>query len=136
MTPFVRAIRQRGYTAKEVAARWNITPRAISRIASHPRQRDWDALAGLPVKIKSWKNVSVKFIEKGQNWQDEITTYWFSLAGTDIDTGCELGGIYGVADCNGEETIIDCDGSPMTPGDWKTIAVKKYAVVTDELRLK
>lgn len=33
---------------KDVAARWGVTPRRLSQIAAEPKQKDWDALAGLP----------------------------------------------------------------------------------------
>lgn len=48
MTQFVRKIREKGWSAREVAARWGITPRRLSQIGKAPTQRDWDALAGLP----------------------------------------------------------------------------------------
>lgn len=50
MTDFVRLLRKKGWTAKEVAARWGIKPRQISRIAKMPRRLHLDALAGLPDK--------------------------------------------------------------------------------------
>lgn len=79
--------------------------------------------------------MNVKFITKDQNWQDETTIYWFSLVGTDSGTGCEMNGVYGIADCNGEESVVDCDGCPLTPGDWETIAVERHAIVTDAERM-
>ncbi len=52
MTDFVKALRLKGWSAKEVAARWGVTPRRISQIGEKPRRKDLDALAGLPDKSK------------------------------------------------------------------------------------
>lgn len=48
MTDFVKALRRKGWSAKEVAERWGVTPRRISQIGNKPSRKDWDALAGLP----------------------------------------------------------------------------------------
>lgn len=52
MTDFVRELRAKGWTAKEVAERWGMLPRQLSRIGSKPKQIHWDALAGLPDRSK------------------------------------------------------------------------------------
>jgi hypothetical protein len=49
MTDFVKKLREKGWKAKDVAARWGISPSRIAKIAANPSQRDWDALRGLPV---------------------------------------------------------------------------------------
>jgi hypothetical protein len=51
MTRFVKVLRSKGWTAKEVAKRWGVSPRWISIIGGNPSQRDWDALDGLPNRI-------------------------------------------------------------------------------------
>jgi len=48
MTKFVKALRLKGWSAKQVAERWDILPRQLSRIAQEPKQIHLDALAGLP----------------------------------------------------------------------------------------
>ena len=48
MNQFTSTAREKGWLAKDLAARWGVHPNAISKIAKNPRQRDWDALAGLP----------------------------------------------------------------------------------------
>ena len=52
MTNFVKALRQKGWSAKVVAARWGLLPRQISRIGNKPSQKYLDALEGLPVIVK------------------------------------------------------------------------------------
>lgn len=59
MTAYTMALRKKGWQAKEVAARWGITPRQLSRVAKDPSQKDWDALAGLPDRDKM-KNADSK----------------------------------------------------------------------------
>jgi len=52
MTDFVKKLRAKGWTARELAERWGVSPRRISQIGKNPTQKDWDALAGLPDKRK------------------------------------------------------------------------------------
>ena len=80
------------------------------------------------------------FIGKDQNWQEESTTYWFELSGVDYGTGRKFDNdVYGVIessiDHSDSATIVDCDGSPLTPGDIETIAVKNSVTVTDEMKI-
>lgn len=55
MTDYVAKLRAKGWTAKELAERWGISPRRISQIGGAPTQKDWDALAGLPDHAKKKK---------------------------------------------------------------------------------
>lgn len=48
MTPFVKQLRKKGWTAQQLAKRWGVTPRQISNIGRNPSQKDWDALECLP----------------------------------------------------------------------------------------
>lgn len=50
MHEFTKALQQKGWSAKEVSARWGITARAFSMIAAAPKQIHLDALAGLEDK--------------------------------------------------------------------------------------
>lgn len=50
MSEFAKQARAKGWTIKDLAERWGITPRRLSQIAKAPSQRDWDALAGVPAK--------------------------------------------------------------------------------------
>ena len=81
--------------------------------------------------------VNAEYNGKDQHWQDETTVYWFTLSGTDYGTGHEFqNDQYGVADCNGNETIVDCDGASLTDGDGETVAVRNSVSVTDEMRFE
>lgn len=44
----------------------------------------------------------VEFIEKDQIYQNETTNYWFTVNGER----------WAISDCNGELTLLDCDGCP------------------------
>lgn len=55
MTAFVKEMHRKGWTAREVAKRWGITPMRISQIGRSPSQRDWDAVAGLPDRHKGFE---------------------------------------------------------------------------------
>lgn len=57
MTEFVKKLRQKGWTAQEVAKRWGVSPRRISQIGNDPQWKDWDALAGLPDKVSEPKAI-------------------------------------------------------------------------------
>jgi hypothetical protein len=50
MYEFTKQAKKKGYQMKEIASRWNVTPRRMSQIASDPKAKDWDALEGLPKK--------------------------------------------------------------------------------------
>ena len=50
MTNFLRNIKAKGWTAKEVGERWGIKPRQMSNISRNPKVRDFDAVEGLPDK--------------------------------------------------------------------------------------
>ena len=41
---------QKGWMLKEIAERWGVTARQLSRTAQAPKQRDLDAVIGLPKK--------------------------------------------------------------------------------------
>lgn len=68
-------------------------------------------------------------------WQNETTVYWFELRGIDRGTGIEFDGqTYGIAESGPETSVLDADGCPLTEGDGITIAVRRAAQVTDDLR--
>jgi len=48
MTPFVKKLREKGWTAQALAKHWGVTPRRISQIGANPKQKDWDAMEHLP----------------------------------------------------------------------------------------
>lgn len=50
MYEFTKEAKKKGYQMKEIARRWNVTPRRMSQIAAAPKDKDWDALKGLPEK--------------------------------------------------------------------------------------
>jgi transcriptional regulator len=52
MTPFVKKLRAKGWTARSLAKHWGVTPRRISQIGASPKQIHWDAMEHLPVREK------------------------------------------------------------------------------------
>lgn len=52
MNELTKQIKAKGWKSKEVAERWGVTPRRLSQIAGNPTQKDLDAVAGLPEKVK------------------------------------------------------------------------------------
>lgn len=72
--------------------------------------------------------IQATYFTKDQNQQDETTIYWFTVIHSD-DT---LSGEYGVADCNGERRLLDCDGCPCTDDHhWNEIL--ENCVITEEM---
>jgi len=79
--------------------------------------------------------MNAKYTGKDQNWKEESTTYWFQIDGHDSGTGVSFESqVFGIAESGGDDTVVDCDGCPCTEGDDDTIAVRKVAIVTDEMR--
>ena len=52
MKPFTHKIRLKGWTTKELAKRWGLDIRTIQYTAAKPKQKDLDAIEGLPDKTK------------------------------------------------------------------------------------
>ncbi|EEC0182538.1 hypothetical protein ABO55_003503 [Salmonella enterica subsp. enterica] len=52
ITPIQAIANSKGWTFEALAARWEVSPRQMSRIAAAGKQRDIDAVNGLPVKPK------------------------------------------------------------------------------------
>jgi len=50
MSDYAKAIREKGWNQKDLAARWGIKSRQLRNIAAAPTQRDWDALNGVPAR--------------------------------------------------------------------------------------
>ena len=82
------------------------------------------------------KMATATYTSKDQHWQDEKTTYWFEVDGHDNGTGASFENqVFGIAESGGDDTVVDCDGCPCTEGDAVTIAVRRVAIVTDDMRL-
>jgi len=64
---------------------------------------------------------------KDQNSADETTIYWFR------DDESEL---YGIADCNGKLTALDCDGMPIDYNENLRDKVLSECVITEEMRVE
>jgi len=47
---FHKRAREKGWLLEEIAKRWGISVRQMSRVANSPKQRDLDAVNGLPCK--------------------------------------------------------------------------------------
>lgn len=52
MKPYTQAVKAKGYTLKAIGARWGLKDRQMAYISAKPKQRDWDALSGLPKQEK------------------------------------------------------------------------------------
>jgi hypothetical protein len=49
MHDFTRQAKAKGWTNKAIGHRWGgLTGRQMSNISANPKQKDWDALSGLP----------------------------------------------------------------------------------------
>ena len=46
-----RIIKKKGYMVKEIATRWDITPRRMSQILKKPSYKEIDAIYGIPENI-------------------------------------------------------------------------------------
>ena len=68
---------------------------------------------------------AAKFIGVDQRWNDETTIYWFEL-------GDEK---YGIADCNGYESVVDSDGGPLPKGT-ELERIRRSCLVTDAMRME
>lgn len=78
---------------------------------------------------------TAKFTGKDQNWEEESTIYWFTLSGTDYGTEVEFNDeVFGIEESGDDTRVLDADGGPLTDSDYTTIAVRKTAIVTDEMR--
>ena len=53
ITEFQRIANKRGWTFKQIAERWGLSERQLSRIAQDAKIRDLDSEKGLPIKKKS-----------------------------------------------------------------------------------
>lgn len=47
MRNFKEEAKRKGWTLKELAERWGVTPRQMTNVAKNPKQKDWDALESL-----------------------------------------------------------------------------------------
>jgi len=54
-TEFQLIANGKGWTFSEIGDRWSLSERQVSRIAKNPKQRDLDALQGLPKKKSTSK---------------------------------------------------------------------------------
>ena len=48
MNEYTKVIKAKGWTAKDVAARWHVSSSTMTRICKSPKPKDLDALSGLP----------------------------------------------------------------------------------------
>jgi hypothetical protein len=81
--------------------------------------------------------LTATYIAKNQDQNAESTSYWFTLNGTDEDTGVEFkGDIYALAESEFGSSVLDSEGYPVTEGDAIEIAVLKNCIITDEMRVE
>ena len=67
----------------------------------------------------SYEITDVTISDMEHDWQNEKTTYWFTI---ELDGSPE---VFGLCDCNGDTQVLDCEGYPMTEGDHLTVYVRK-----------
>ena len=48
MNKFTEQAKAKGWSMKAIGERWGVSQRQMSNIAKDPKQKDWDALEGLP----------------------------------------------------------------------------------------
>ncbi len=51
-TPFHKMAKEKGWDLQDIAKRWGISIRQMSRVANSPKQKDLDAVNGLPKPSK------------------------------------------------------------------------------------
>jgi predicted transcriptional regulator len=51
-TPFHKKAKEKGWDLQDIAERWGISVRQMSRVANNPKQKDLDAVNGLPMPEK------------------------------------------------------------------------------------
>jgi hypothetical protein len=52
-TSFHKKAKEKGWDLQDIAKRWGISIRQMSRVANSPKQKDLDAVNGLPKPNKS-----------------------------------------------------------------------------------
>ncbi len=50
---FKKIAKEKGWLLEDIAKRWGISVRQMSRVANNPKQKDLDAVNGLPAPDKS-----------------------------------------------------------------------------------
>jgi len=55
MNDFTEKAKAKGWRMKAIAERWGVSPRRMSQIAAEPKQKDWDAINGLP-QMMQWQH--------------------------------------------------------------------------------
>lgn len=53
--------------------------------------------------------MNIEHIETDQNWTNETTIYWFNVDGDQ----------WAISDCNGDYSLLDCDGCPVVIEQYK-----------------
>ena len=77
--------------------------------------------------------IKVNYISKDQDWHNETTVYWFKIDGTDYGTEKTFEAeTFGVADCNGNLTVIDIKGYPVE-NEYVANIVLRECKITDEM---
>lgn len=77
--------------------------------------------------------ITATFSSKDRNWQNESTTYWFVINGTDRGTEKSFDNqTFGIVDCNGDKSVVEADGSP-TSNEYITQIVLRDCKITDAM---
>lgn len=76
--------------------------------------------------------IQATFHSKVQNWENQSTTYWFTLNGADYGLDFFENDILGIVHCEGQESVVNRDGIPIDH-TWTTQIILKICEVTDEM---
>lgn len=112
ITPFQKIANAKGWKFEDIAQRWGLSERQLSRIADSPKLRDFDALFGLPDYKKKDKMMSKTFSNETLN---EIENYTFNKLKTDLGL-CSTGAISDVGAANKTGVILvsrDSEGNDI-----------------------
>lgn len=80
--------------------------------------------------------ITSTFSSKDQDWAEEATVYWFTLNGSDYNSGVKFDNTtFGVRESGAESLVVDCDGVPVNYNANTARAVSRLCVVTDKMRM-
>lgn len=72
----------------------------------------------------------INYLGKDQNWQEESTTYWFSIDGWPNPT--DIGEVVGIVEGRNPGLVWD-DSDPIPAGEARDY-LSRYLAVTDDMR--
>lgn len=120
VTEFQRIANAKGWKFDEIAKRWELSERQLSRIADAPKQRDLDALLGLPEYKERKVFMSTSFSNETLNEIEDFTFEKLKAAhgvcskGSVSDTGStnKAGVVLLSKDGDGNDIVITIEVRP------------------------